>query len=73
MTNMAGVDTPEGRVDAITAAAGEQAQDQLTAFLTKENAESARYVTVETHKLINSLVHQSLLNSKFQFERGDNL
>lgn len=62
-----------GRVDAITAAAGEQAQDQLTAFLTKENAESARYVTVETHKLINSLVHQSLLNSKFQFERGDNL
>ncbi len=34
---------------------------------------TANHVLNETHKLINQLLHEALLNSKFQFERGDNL
>ena len=62
-----------GRVDAITAAAAGKHGDELTAYLTTANKESAAYVTTATHQLMSSLIHQALLNSKFQFERGDNL
>lgn len=62
-----------GRVEKITAAAAGKDSAELTAYLTAENEKSAAHVTAETHKLMSSLIHQALLNSKFQFERGDNL
>lgn len=62
-----------GRVDAITAAAADKHGDELIDYLTAANNESAAHVTAATHALLSSLIHQALLNSKFQFERGDNL
>ena len=62
-----------GRVDAITAAAAGKDADKLTDYLTAANRESAAHVTQATHDLMSSLIHHALLNSKFQFERGDNL
>ena len=62
-----------GRVDDITAGAKGKSGAELTDYLTAENEKTAAHITDEAHKLTNSLVHQTLLNSKFQFERGDNL
>lgn len=62
-----------GRVDAITAGATGKQGAELTDYLTAANKESAAHVTTSTHQLMSSLIHQALLNSKFQFERGDNL
>ena len=62
-----------GRVDAITAGAAGKQGAELTDYLTAANKESAAHVTTATHQLMSSLIHQALLNSKFQFERGDNL
>lgn len=62
-----------GRVDAITAGAAGKQVAELTDYLTAANKESAAHVTAATHQLMSSLIHQALLNSKFQFERGDNL
>ncbi|MGM9906596.1 C69 family dipeptidase [Limosilactobacillus sp.] len=62
-----------GRVDAITAGAAGKHGEELTDYLTAANKESAAHVTAATHQLMSSLIHQALLNSKFQFERGDNL
>lgn len=62
-----------GRVDAITAGAAGKQGAELTDYLTAANKESAAHVTAATHQLMSSLIHQALLNSKFQFERGDNL
>lgn len=62
-----------GRVDAITAAAAGKQGTELIDYLTAANKESAAHVTAATHQLMSSLIHQALLNSKFQFERGDNL
>lgn len=62
-----------GRVDAITAGAAGKQGTALTDYLTAANKESAAHVTAATHQLMSSLIHQALLNSKFQFERGDNL
>ena len=45
----------------------------MTDYLTAANKESAAHVTAATHQLMSSLIHQALLNSKSQFERGDNL
>ncbi len=62
-----------GRVDKITAGAKGKRGDDLINYLTQANMESAKHVTEEGRKLTTSLVRQTLLNSKFQFERGDNL
>ncbi len=62
-----------GRVAAITAAAKGKTGQGLIDYLTAENKKSAAHVTAATHQLLSSLIHQALLNSKFQFERGDNL
>lgn len=62
-----------GRIDQITADASSKKGEALTNFLTAENLTTANHVSEAAHKLINSLVHQTLLDSKFQFERGDNL
>ena len=61
------------RVDAITAGAAHKSGQELINFLTAENEISANHTTTSARKLLNSLIHQALLNSKFQFERGDNL
>ena len=60
------------RVDMITALAKTKQGDAVTDFLTKRNEKTANHAIDATKDLLNSLIHQALLNSKFQFERGDN-
>ena len=60
------------RVDMITAIAKTKQGDAVTDFLTKRNDKTATHAMDATKDFLNSLIHQSLLNSKFQFERGDN-
>lgn len=62
-----------GRVDTITKTAQIQNSANLINYLTEQNMKTANHVLNETYKLINQLLHEALLNSKFQFERGDNL
>ena len=58
----------------LTDAQAEQLEnDELTNFLTKANLQTAAEVTKRTHALLSSLIKQSLLDSKYQFELGDNL
>lgn len=62
-----------GRVDNILENVKGKEGKEITNYLTTENNVTAQHISDEAQKLINSLVHQTLLNSKFQFERGDNL
>lgn len=62
-----------GRVDNILENVKGKEGKEITNYLTTENDVTAQHISDEAQKLINSLVHQTLLNSKFQFERGDNL
>lgn len=62
-----------GRVNNVLENAKGKEGKELTDYLTAENNITAQHVSEAAQKLINSLVHQTLLNSKFQFERGDNL
>jgi dipeptidase len=62
-----------GRVDNILENMKGKEGKEITNYLTTENNVTAQHISDEAQKLINSLVHQTLLNSKFQFERGDNL
>lgn len=62
-----------GRVDTITKTAQIQNSANLINYLTEQNMKTANHILNETHELINQLLHEALLNSKFQFERGDNL
>ena len=62
-----------GRVDQTTAKAAKVNEADLADFLTQENETTADHITQLTKNLINSLVHQALQTSKYQFERGDNL
>lgn len=62
-----------GRVDTITKTAQIQNSANLINYLTEQNMKTANHILNETHELINQLLHEVLLNSKFQFERGDNL
>lgn len=61
------------RVDSITKAAQVQNSANLVDYLTEQNMKTANHVLDEAHRLISSLTRQALLNSRFQFERGDNL
>ncbi len=61
-----------GQVDKLTGGAAGKSGQELTDYLTAGNAESADHAMGATKKLMNSLIHHALLNSKFQFERGDN-
>lgn len=45
----------------------------LVDALTSANDITANHITNETKKLVSDLTRQALNNSKFQFERGDNL
>lgn len=62
-----------GRVDNILENVKGKEGKEITNYLTTENNVTAQHISDEAQKLINNLVHQTLLNSKFQFERGDNL
>ena len=62
-----------GRVDNILENVKGKEGKEITNYLTTENNVTAQHISDEAQKLTNSLVHQTLLNSKFQFERGDNL
>lgn len=61
------------RIDQIDQQAAELEVDELNNFLTKANLQTAAEVTKRTHSLLSSLIKQSLLDSKYQFELGDNL
>ena len=61
------------RIDQIDQQAAELEVDELNNFLTKANLQTAAEVTKRTHALLSSLIKQSLLDSKYQFELGDNL
>ncbi len=60
-------------VDQCDAQAGEKSTAELTAYLTRENDRIASWVLDQTDHLMSDLVRQTLMNSKYQFERGDNL
>lgn len=60
------------QVEVTTATAAEKQGTELTDYLTNQNQVTADNAMKETKSLMNSLIHQALLNSKFQFERGDN-
>ena len=62
------------RIDQIDQQAAElEEDDELNNFLTKANLQTAAEVTKRTHALLSSLIKQSLLDSKYQFDLGDNL
>ncbi|MDF9444201.1 C69 family dipeptidase [Limosilactobacillus mucosae] len=61
------------RIDQIDQQAADLEEGELNNFLTKANLQTAAEVTKRTHALLSSLIKQSLLDSKYQFELGDNL
>ena len=61
------------RIDQIDQQAADLEEGELNNFLTKANLQTAAEVTKRTHALLSSLIEQSLLDSKYQFELGDNL
>lgn len=61
------------RISEIDEKAKELSIDKLTSFLTEQNEITANKITAKTKHLMSDLVRQALNNSKYQFERGDNL
>ena len=62
-----------GRISEIDEKAKELSNEELTGFLTDQNIITANEITAKTKTLMSDLVRQALNNSKYQFERGDNL
>ena len=61
------------RIDEIDAKAKDLSGDELTAYLTKESIATGNEISHRTHLLLSSLIRQTLLSSKYQYEMGDNL
>ena len=47
--------------------------NELTIFLTSSNIETANHITDMSKMIIHELINDSLQNSLFQYEKGDNL
>ncbi|WP_367341340.1 C69 family dipeptidase [Limosilactobacillus sp.] len=62
-----------GRVDEIDAKAAKLSGQELQDFLTRESIATADHISDKTRELLDSLIHHTLLNSKYQYELGDNL
>ena len=62
-----------GRIAATDAEAAGYDGTELTDFLTKSNIETANHITEMSKEIIHELINDSLQNSLFQYEKGDNL
>ena len=62
-----------GQIAATDAKAASYDGNELTNFLTSSNIETANHITDMSKKIIHELINDSLQNSLFQYEKGDNL
>lgn len=62
-----------GRLKKIDTAAARLSNDEITSYLTKANNDTAEKITNKTESLLSDLFKQSLLSSKYSFDRGQNL
>ncbi|WP_125980703.1 C69 family dipeptidase [Loigolactobacillus iwatensis] len=62
-----------GRLKKIDTDAAQLSADKITSYLTKANDDTAGNITNKTEVLLSDLFKQSLLSSKYFFDRGQNL